>query len=70
MAKSNIKTTEIAEMIGKTSQTLNHMKHKTPVQYEITVLGALCKKLGIDEDDLMYMAKTKEQLLKGTVCKE
>lgn len=39
------------------------MKYKSPVQYEITVLGALCKKLGINEDDLAYFAKTKEQAL-------
>lgn len=62
MGKNSISTKEIADMIGKTPQTLNHMKHKTPIQYEITVLGALCKKFDIREDELLLLFKMKAEL--------
>jgi len=52
MAKA-ITIKEISEMIAKTPQTLNHMKRNNPIQYEVTRLGAICKKNGITEEMLI-----------------
>lgn len=52
---------EIAEMLDQSEQNIKQLKQKHPQKLELYKLGALCKKYGITEDDLVKILDIKNK---------
>lgn len=53
---------EIAEMINKTESNMKYMSKNNPSQLELLKLGALCKKYGLNENDIKQCIKLKNNI--------
>ncbi len=58
-----LSNTEIAELTSRTLSEIDIMQKEEPLRYEALKLGAICKKLSLDEMDLetMYALKLKSK---------
>ncbi len=55
---------EIAAQINKTPSAISYLKKNNYEEYQILKLGVLCKKLGLDNEDLLAMYTLKQIELK------
>ena len=55
---------EIAAQINKTPSAISYLKKNNYEEYQILKLGVLCKKLGLDQEDLLAMYTLKQIELK------
>jgi DNA-binding Xre family transcriptional regulator len=60
----NISGKEMANAIGKTPAAISYLKKKHVDEYSLLKIGVLCKKLNLDDEDLMAMFSLKQIELK------
>ena len=46
---------DMAEMLSKTLKEIQELKEQNNREYDVLKRGVLCKKLGLDEDDLIQI---------------
>lgn len=60
--KKKVMYKDIAEMLGKSEQTIKGWKNRFPVLLEVVKLGALCKVNDLDEEKIIKLSELQEML--------
>lgn len=59
--KMKITYQEIADLIKQSKQNIAQLKQKQPEKLELYILGGLCKKYNITQDDLVKLLDLKNK---------
>ncbi len=59
-----ISSKEMAVAVGKTPSAISYLKNKYNNEFQLLKIGVLCKKLNLDNEDLMAMYLLKQVELK------
>ena len=60
--KTKVTNKELAQIIGKSEQTIKGWKSRFPELLEIVRLGALCKVNGLDKEKIIKLAELQEMI--------